>query len=179
MDNAAIRFSQRIYRLLLKFYPRSYRREYEEEMQYVFVESLKDAYADDGGAGILLLWTRTMLDTGHTLVRQHVDNWKEHLPMETRNRELLAQNRVILWLALATVLILLISLVAMQFSGSMDWDLFDFVLAGTLIFGAGLVFVLAARRIHKHRLILGLVVMAILFWLWAEIAVGVFTNWGS
>lgn len=99
--------------------------------------------------------------------------------METRRGDILMQNRVILWVAVATGLLLLVPLAAMQFTDEMAWTLFDFMLAGALLFGAGLIFVLAARKVRVHRAVIGIAVAAALIYLWAELAVGIFTNLGS
>lgn len=84
-------------------------------------------------------------------------------------------------IALGTVLLLLIPLVAMQFSEDVNWKLNDFVVAGVLLFGTGLLlhFVLSGARSGKRRLALGLVVIAAFLYIWAELAVGIFANWGS
>ena len=76
--------------------------------------------------------------------------------------------------ALATGLLLLIPLVAMQFSAEMDWRLGDFVVAGTLLFGAGLAFVLMARQGNTtaYRLGVGLALAAALLLVCANLAVG-------
>jgi hypothetical protein len=42
------------------------------------------------------------------------------------------ENRNILYIALTTALILLVPLIAMQFTNEVKWTLFDFVFAGTL-----------------------------------------------
>lgn len=89
------------------------------------------------------------------------------------------QNKVFIWLALATGLILLVPLIAMQFTDEVAWTFSDFAVMGALIFGTGSVFVLLARRTRKHRIAIGLVLLAAFLWLWAELAVGIFTNWGS
>ena len=90
------------------------------------------------------------------------------------------QNRVFAWIALVTVLILLIPLIAMQFTRQVNWTLSDFIVMGTLLFGTGSMFVLTARRINKkYRFAVGVAFAIALLWLWAELAVGVFTNWGS
>ena len=90
------------------------------------------------------------------------------------------QNRVFAWIALVTVLILLIPLIAMQFTRQVNWTLSDFIVMGTLLFGTGSMFVLTARRINKkYRFAVGVAFAVAFLWLWAELAVGVFTNWGS
>ena len=113
--------------------------------------------------------------------------------MTTRDRDILAQNRLFIWIALATALILLMPFLAMQFDwqppdpGSsestdqgVNWTIGDFVAAGILLFGAGSLFVLAARRVPpRYRVPVGVAVAAVLFYVWAELAVGVFTNIGS
>jgi hypothetical protein len=48
--------------------------------------------------------------------------------------------------ALATALILLLPLVAMQITDEVDWSLADFVVAGVLLGGTGLLLELAARK---------------------------------
>ena len=44
MGRAIIDRSERIYGAILRLYPESYRYEFEDEMRFVFAESLKDAY---------------------------------------------------------------------------------------------------------------------------------------
>ncbi|WP_230679186.1 hypothetical protein [Hymenobacter properus] len=77
-------------------------------------------------------------------------------------------------LALVVALLLLIPLVAMQFSTEVNWSVFDFVVAGGLLFGAGLTFVLIARKWNNtaYRLGVGVAVAAGLLLVWANLAVG-------
>jgi hypothetical protein len=77
-------------------------------------------------------------------------------------------------LALATALLLLIPLVAMQFSQDVNWTLFDFGVAGALLFGAGLAYVLVARMGSNgnYRLAAGLAIAAGLLLVWGNLAVG-------
>ena len=84
-------------------------------------------------------------------------------------------------IALITAIILLIPLVAMQFSEEVDWELADFVIIGTLLFGAGLSYELIARKMRSknHRIILSLIVVLAVLYAWAELAVGIFTHLGS
>jgi hypothetical protein len=80
----------------------------------------------------------------------------------------------ILRLALATAFLLLIPLVAMQFTHEVVWTLFDFVVAGTLLFGTGLTYLLVARLGNNatYRLAVGVAVMAGLLLIWVNLAVG-------
>ena len=99
--------------------------------------------------------------------------------METKKTDIIAQNRLLIWTALATGFVLLVPLLAMQFTDEVTWTLLDFVAAGGLMFGTGLVFVLVARKITKYRTILGSVLAVALIYVWIELAVGIFTTWGS
>jgi hypothetical protein len=99
--------------------------------------------------------------------------------MRTTNTDIVAQNKIFLWLALAVGLVLLVPLVAMRFSEDVVWSLGDFAFAAVLLYGTGALFILAARRFSRHRVILGVVIGAALLYVWAEFAVGVFTGLGS
>src|SRR5687767_12048947 len=105
MNKAILRGSERIYCFLLKLYPKRYRQEFGEEMKYVFSESLKDAYSENGEQGIIMLWARTMLDAGKSIVTQHVENQKGGDSLKTKSGTLIQQNKNILLIALATALI--------------------------------------------------------------------------
>ena len=63
--------------------------------------------------------------------------------------------------------------------GSWPWTLSDFVIAGALIFVAGLLLGLVLRTSGKYRIAGAIGIVLLFVWLWAELAVGVFTNWGS
>lgn len=79
-----------------------------------------------------------------------------------------------------TACILMIPLVAMQFSEEVNWTLSDFVVAGVLLLGTGLTYVVIANKVNKrYRMAVGLGLLFMLLWLWVELAVGLFTNWGS
>jgi hypothetical protein len=80
----------------------------------------------------------------------------------------------ILRIALVTAFVLLIPLVAMQFTTEVNWTLSDFVVAGGLLFGAGLLFTLLARlgNNRPYRLAVGVAVAAGFLLVWANLAVG-------
>ncbi len=77
--------------------------------------------------------------------------------------------------ATATVLLLL-PLIAMQFTNEVNWSLSDFVIAGVLLFGTGLLCELVLRTVTKteYRIAICLALLATLLLVWAELAVGIF-----
>lgn len=72
--------------------------------------------------------------------------------------------------------LLLIPFIAMQFSQEVIWTSSDFVIAGFLLLGTGLTIDLVLKKVSstKNRIILCGIILAILFLVWAELAVGVF-----
>lgn len=100
--------------------------------------------------------------------------------MKAKSTDIIMQNKVFMWLAAATLLILSIPLAAMQFSSAWNWSVLDFVIMGVLLFGAGFAFVHVARVApRKHRIVIGIAFFIALLYIWAELAVGIFTNIGS
>jgi len=92
-----------------------------------------------------------------------------------------ALGKSLLAVALVTAAVLMIPLVAMQFTNEVNWTGSDFVAAGVLLALAGLVLTFALRTVRsaKSRLLaIGLVGLGFLY-CWAEMAVGIFTNLGS
>ena len=85
-------------------------------------------------------------------------------------------------IAIGTGLILLIPLVAMQFTNEVNWNVTDFVVAGMLLMATGLALDFSVRRFSNtvYRIIAVIIVAAIFFLIWAELAVGIFgTPWAS
>lgn len=89
------------------------------------------------------------------------------------------RNTAFAWIALATGLLLLIPLLAMQLTDAVKWDSTDFMIMAALLFGSGSLFVLVARKVpYRYWLATGIVLAAGFFYAWAEMAVGIFTNVG-
>ena len=87
----------------------------------------------------------------------------------------------LLTVAAVTAAVLMIPLVAMQFTGEVNWTVSDFVIAGVLLMVTGLAWVVASRtvRTRKQRVIAGALIGLAFVYIWAELAVGIFTNLGS
>lgn len=175
--NILVRISERLYGILVRLYPKRYKQQFGEEMEYVFSESLKDAYEKNREPGILTLWTRTVVDAGKSLIVQHIENQKEGHSMN-KNKDIVMNNKVFLWIALGTAAILSIPLIAMQFTREVDWKIGDFLLMGILLFGTGSLFITVARVTpSKYRALLGLGFLGALFITWVHLAVGIVDSW--
>lgn len=85
---------------------------------------------------------------------------------------LLHSRRIFLWLAVATLVLLLVPLVAMQFTTQVRWSALDFAAMAVLIMGFASTFVMLARR-QPNRLWLAVVMVLAFLLLWALLAVGV------
>lgn len=74
------------------------------------------------------------------------------------------------------VLLLVIPLVAMQFTTEVNWTSSDFAIGGAILFTTAFCIDIVLRKVKtfKSRLILVLITLAILILVWAEMAVGIF-----
>ena len=86
------------------------------------------------------------------------------------------QNKNIIRIALVTVFILLIPLIAMQFTDEVVWSLADFVVMGALLFSTGLAYEFLVRKTRNttYRVAVGVAVVVVFLLVWAELAVGIF-----
>ena len=86
------------------------------------------------------------------------------------------QRKRLLIIAGIVGLLLMIPLVAMQFTSDVNWSGFDFTIMGTLLLSAGLLIELVARKVRNLDYKFGFIIaILILFFLvWAELAVGIF-----
>ena len=78
-------------------------------------------------------------------------------------------------LAIATGIILLLPLIAMQYTDEVVWDLADFVVAGVLLFGTGLAYELMARKggTVAYRAAVGIALATVFLLVWVNGAVGI------
>jgi hypothetical protein len=154
----AVGTSERVYRSLLRAYPRGLRDEYGEEMARCFRDLCREALEDSGGLGLAALWANTLPELLYSAL-------KERSTMLNRNTY-----RSVVGVALATAFILLVPLLA-----EWSWTLFDFVFAGALIFGTGLTYVLVARKAGNiaYRAAVGIALAAAFLLVWLTGAVGI------
>ena len=64
----------------------------------------------------------------------------------------------------------------MQFSDEVNWTTTDFIIAGSLLFGAGLISEIVIRKIKNINYKMGLLgaILIIIILIWVELAVGIF-----
>ena len=89
---------------------------------------------------------------------------------------MITKNKRLTGIVLTAALLLFIPLIAMQVTDGVNWSPFDFVVAGVLLFGTGLVCELIMRKVKKvqYRIIICAAILLVLFLIWAELAVGIF-----
>ena len=85
------------------------------------------------------------------------------------------KNKRLIIIASAVSLLVLIPLIAMQFTDKVKWTLPDFLVAAVLLLGTGLTidFIMKKVKSTKYRIALTVALLAILFLVWAELAVGI------
>lgn len=81
-------------------------------------------------------------------------------------------------LGLITAILLMIPLVAMQYTDEVVWTGSDFVFAGILLLGTGLAYILISRKSANliYRIAVGLALASGLFLIWSNGAVGLIGN---
>ena len=72
--------------------------------------------------------------------------------------------------------ILLVPLIAKQFTSEVNWGIEDFALMAVLLFGTGLLIEVVLRYVQSkgNRILLCSLIIIALFLVWAELAVGIF-----
>ena len=157
--------SERVYRLLMRAYPKEFREMYGAQMEQAFRDLCREE-TRRGGVGLARFWVRVGLDlVSSAIVERGRAEAKEMAVTDYK-----MAYRSVGGVALATAFILLIPLLAAP-----AWTLFDFVFAGTLIFGTGLTFVLAARKVgnNAYRFAIGVALAAAFILVWLTGAVGI------
>ena len=89
---------------------------------------------------------------------------------------MIMQNKRFNIIMLTSTILLLIPLITMQFTDEVNWTLFDFVVAGALLIGTGLMCELVIRKVNKtkYRIAICIALLIVLLLIWADLAVGIF-----
>jgi hypothetical protein len=78
----SIEFSVRIYKTLIKAYPASFRREYENEMSLVFREHITDVLQKRGTVGLMTAWFRLLGDLAWSAPKEHFLEMQRRIAMK-------------------------------------------------------------------------------------------------
>ena len=86
------------------------------------------------------------------------------------------KNKRLIKYIISTVLLLLIPLIAMQFTNQVNWAPSDFIVAAILLLSTGFAidFVIKKVLTKKYRITLSAIIVVMLLLVWAELAVGIF-----
>ncbi|WP_298739620.1 hypothetical protein [uncultured Chitinophaga sp.] len=89
---------------------------------------------------------------------------------------MITKNIRLIGILLTVGLLLLIPLVAMQFTSEVDWSPFDFLVMGVLLLVTGLMCEFVLRKVKKtaYRLAILAGILVAFLLTWAELAVGIF-----
>lgn len=99
-----------------------------------------------------------------------------NLKLVNFNTIMIEENKRLIIIETIAASILLIPLVAMQFTSEVNWTLGDFVVGAVLLLGTGAVIDLALRIVKKktHRVAVASGILLVLVLVWTELAVGIF-----
>lgn len=86
------------------------------------------------------------------------------------------ENKRLIFIISLVALLLLIPFTAMFFTHEVNWTLFDFIIAGILLFTFGLLIETAIRNIpkRKYKILICSFILFMLIITWVELAVGIF-----
>jgi len=156
----SIRRYRHWYAKLLRLYPKPYHERFGEGMEQTFNDLCRERAEEESGLFGCALWM---------FVETSVGILRENMTM---------QNKSIIRIVLTTAFILLLPLLAMQFTDEVVWNLADFVVAGALLLGTGFTYELVARKGGNiaYRAAVGIALAAALLLVWMNLAVGIIGN---
>lgn len=167
-DRAIGRY-RRWYGRLLRLYPRTFQERFAEPMTQTFTDLARER--SDANRGLHAFAFGTFAETTAGIMRENMTQ--------------LMQTRTVLRWVLITAAVLAVPALAMAFNlaipdpgsgdrGGVKWGPMDFVLAGTMILGAGLLYELGASQGASiaHRIAAGIAAGGALLLTWIDLAVG-------
>lgn len=158
-DDRAARRYRRLYARLLRLYPEAFRSRFAESMEQTFHDLCRE---HDAGRGLFKFALGLFAETFAGILKERIV-------------VIMPPRRNLFRLLLLTACVLLVPLVGMRVGAGVDWSPFDFLAAGTLLFGAGFAFEVIAWKSGNaaYRTATGLACAAALLLIWVNLAVGV------
>ncbi|MCK0115398.1 permease prefix domain 2-containing transporter [Gelidibacter sp. F63206] len=157
--------------IAMRFFYWFCRPDFREEIEGDLMEQYNNYYINYGYAKANRLFIKEVI----LLFRPSIIGNFNHLS-NTNTMEIINHNKRLVTILAIAIAILIIPLVAMNFTTDVNWSVFDFIVAGILLVGTGLALEFILRKIKtlKYRIILGIVLFVALFVIWAELSVGIF-----
>ena len=151
---------RRWYARLLRLYSRPFYLRFGAGMEQTFNDLLRERMARQDAVAGFAVWI--FLETFTGIIQENIGFN-------------IMQNKMIVRIAVITLLLLMIPLVAMQFTAEVDWNVMDFIVGAVLLFGTGAGFVLLTRAKENrlYRMAVGLALAAALLLVWVNLAVGI------
>ena len=148
------------YARLIRLHSKPYQKRFGEGMAQTFTDLLRERAGQGRGLFGCALWMFTETCAG--IMRENMTG-------------IIIENKNTIRIVLVTAFLLLIPLVAMQFTEEVAWGLADFAVAGILLLGAGLTYEFIARKggTTAYRIAIGIAVATALILVWANLAVGI------
>jgi hypothetical protein len=145
---------------LLRLYPKKYRERYAEPMEQTFSDLLRERAEEERPIWGYALWM--FADTSVQIIR-------------TNFQAAVMKNKRLVRIIMVIIGLLLIPLIAMQFTTEMEWSLDDFITMGVMLSIAGAMIEIGARMSHnmQYRIGLAIAVFAGFTLLWVNLAVGI------
>ena len=86
------------------------------------------------------------------------------------------KNKRLKFILITVVFLLLIPLIAMQFTDEVKWTLLDLIVAGILLLSTGFIIDLVIKKVKNinYRIAITIALLILLLLIWAELAVGIF-----
>lgn len=151
-----------MYRKLLRLYPKHYRERYGEAMEQTFTDVCRHNHAAGKSVFATVLWI--FIETSSRIIRENTVIIMAHD----------LGRRLIIW-GLVVGAILMIPLVAMQFTTDVDWSVGDFIAMGILLYGSAFMYELIAMQGGgiEYRVAVALAVLTGFLLVWVNLAVGI------
>lgn len=89
------------------------------------------------------------------------------------------KNGIFAWIAGAIAGLLMAPLITTQLGDDWDWQLSDYIVMGCMLFVMASLCVIVMRHFPKKQFLVLLAFIVLTLYIWAELAVGIFTNIGS
>ena len=156
----SIRRYRRWYMKLLCLYPKAYRERFGEGMAQIFNDLCRERKNEGKELFGLIVWM--FAEAGRGILQENISM-------------IYMQNKSVAGILFAATLIMLLPLLAMQFTNEVDWKPADFAVAWVLLVAAGFAYKLATGKTGNiaYRAAVSVAVLAVLLLVWVNLAVGI------